>query len=129
MQMSGQLFLTELARLLGAPQAEDSAVLYLTLAGDVQVTVSLETSGVESVLLYAELGGVPSGDAFLQDIGRANFLGAGTEGAVLALRPDDPVACLFRHVPTGVHCPDDCLPILKTFCEVATNWQQRIRTY
>ncbi|CAM4259083.1 Type III secretion system chaperone [Bordetella tumbae] len=129
MQMSGQIFLTELARLLGAHQPEDSAALYLTLESDVQVTVSLETSSIESVLLYAELGDVPSGDAFLQDMGQANFLGAGTEGAVLALRPDDPVACLFKQVPIGIHSPDDFLPLLKTFCEVATNWQQRIRTY
>ncbi|WP_415807903.1 type III secretion system chaperone [Bordetella muralis] len=127
--MSGQLFLRELARLLGAPQPEDSAVLYLTLESDQQVTVSLETSSIETVLLYTELGGAPSGDAFLQDMGHANFLGAGTEGAVLALRPDDPVVCLFKSVPTGVHSPDDFLPLLKTFCEVAVNWQQRLRAY
>lgn len=129
MQMSGQLFLTELARVLGAPQTEGSAVLYLTLESDLQVTVTLETSSIETVLLYTELGVAPSGDAFLQDMGQANFLGAGTEGAVLALRPDDPVICLFRNVPTGVHNPEDFLPLLKTFCEVAVNWQQRLRTY
>lgn len=129
MQMSGQIFLTELARLLGAHHPEDSAALYLTLESDVQVTVSLETSSIESVLLYAELGDVPSGDAFLQDMGQANFLGAGTDGAVLALRPDDPVACLFRQIPISIHSPDDFLPLLMTFCEVATNWQQRLRTY
>ena len=126
---SGLTFLTDVARLLGLDNSDEITVLYLTLEGGGQITVSLETDTVESLLLYTELGDVPVGDTFLRDIGQANFLGAGTGSAVLALRPDASVACCFRRVLVGIHSPEDFLPILKAFCEVATSWQQRLRTY
>jgi hypothetical protein len=129
MPTSESTFLTELARFLGAHEPEDSTVLYLTLDTDVQVTVTLETSGHASVLLYAELGDSPTTDRFLRDIAQANFLGAGTQDSVLALRPDNRVVCLFRQVPLELHSPHDFVPLLQTFCEVASSWRQRLRSY
>lgn len=125
----GLAYLTDVAHLLGAESSGESDALYVTLEGGAKITVSLETDNLESLLLYTELGDAPTGDRFLQDLGQANFLGAGTDGAVLALRPDKPIACFFKRVMVGIHSPEDFLPILKSFCEVATAWQQRLRSY
>ncbi len=125
----GTVFLEDVAHLLGVGDLEVKSALYLTLEAGVRVTAGLETDNVENVLLYAEIGHVsPGKDEFLRDMAQANFLGAGTEDAILALRPDEPIACLFKRVPINNHSPQDFLPILDTFCQVATNWHLRLKT-
>ncbi|MBV8406781.1 MAG: type III secretion system chaperone [Alphaproteobacteria bacterium] len=125
---AGSIFLKDVAQLLNVGDLDASSALYLTLESGLPVTVSLETEGErESALLYAEIGKLPT-DAFLREMAQANFLGAGTDNAILALRPDQPTVCLFKRIALASCNPQDFLPVLDAFCQVATRWQLHLQT-
>jgi len=125
----GPIFLSDTAALLGIGHPDEEGALYLEFEQQLQITVSLETHDIDSVLMYAEIGDTPGGDEYLRDICQANFLGAGTADAVLALRSDEPIVCIFQRVYVDVYSPQAFLPVLQAFCNVAAIWQQRLRRY
>lgn len=124
---NGLIFLKDVANLLGADELDISSALYLTLEGGVRVTLSLDSDVVGGVLLYADIGEMPNDGDFLREMAQANFLGAGTDDAILALRPDEPTVSIFKRITFTNLSPQAFLPVLDAFCQVATRWHLRLQ--